>query len=161
MTGFDFSRSTLEDIDQYVMGKLVWHDQTLSHILIGHLMIEGLVEALIASRLPYPDRLFSTRNLSFEAKLNLASSMDALTDGHAAAAKALNKLRNRYAHDRNFEISLGDLSPFQFGWSSDQKKAFKLAGTKGVGEALQIALIFLSFSFQALLHVQKGPDTHT
>ena len=159
MAGFNFASATSEDIDQYVMEKLVWHDQTLSHILIGHLMIEGLLEALIANKLPHPDKLLSTRNLSFEVKLNLASSLDALTDAHAVAAKSLNKLRNRYAHDRNFEVSLDDLSSFRFGWSNDQKKAFKLAKTKGVGEAIQIALIFLNFSFQALLQEQKESDS--
>jgi hypothetical protein len=151
LAGFVFLKATTDEIDQYVMGKLVWQSQELSSILIGHLMIEGLLDALIAKSLPKPDRLIATRNLTFDLKVELANSLGILPDQHFAAAKALNKIRNHYSHNPDYEISLDELSPFRFGWEDIQREAFDVAASKGVADAVQISMIFLSFAFQALL----------
>jgi hypothetical protein len=151
MNGFDFLTANSDEIDKYVMGKLVWQSQELSHVLIGHLMIEGLLGALIAKNLPQPEQLMEQRNLTFDLKLSLANALGLLPAEHFAGAKALNKIRNQYSHNPDYEITLDDLSPFKFGWEDTQKQAFKVAKTRGIADATQISMIFLSFAFQALL----------
>ena len=151
MAQFDFLTSNADEIDEYVMGKLIWQSRELSHILVGHLMIEGLLGALIARSLARPERLLDQRNLSFDLKLNLANSLDLLPEEHFAAAKALNRIRNLYSHNPDYEITMEDLSPFKFGWEKIQKQAFVAAKAKSLAESTQISMIFLSFAFQALL----------
>jgi hypothetical protein len=106
MAGFDFLSATADEIDQYVMGKLIWQSQELSSILVGHLMIEGLLDALIAKNLSKPNRLIESRNLTFDLKVELALSLGVLPDPHFAAAKALNKIRNQYSHNPDYKISI-------------------------------------------------------
>jgi hypothetical protein len=157
MGKFDFLKAEANEIDEYVMGKLIWQSQELSHILIGHLMIEGLLGALIAKSLPQPEQLMEQRNLTFDLKLNLANALGLLPAEHFAGAKALNKIRNQYSHNPDYEIKLDDLSPFKFGWEDIQKQAFEVAKTKGIADATQISIIFLSFAFQALLKNSTEP----
>ena len=154
MAEFDFLKATADETDEYVMGKLIWQSQELSHVLIGHLMIEGLLGALIARSLPQPEQLLEKRNLPFDLKLNLANALVWLPAEHFAAAKALNKIRNQYSHNPDYEITLDDLSPFKFGWEDIQKQAFEAAKAKSITDATQISMIFLSFAFQALLRNQ-------
>ncbi len=114
-------------------------------------MIEGLLDALIAKSLPQPDGLMSHRGLTFDLKIELANSLGILPQEHFAALKALNKIRNQYSHKPDYKITFDDLSPLKFGWEDIQKKAFKVAKAKGIADAVQISMIFLSFAFQALL----------
>lgn len=158
MAQFDFLTATADEIDDYVMGKLIWQSQELPHILIGHLMIEGLLDALIAKHLAQPERLFEQRSLSFDLKLSLASSLGVLPNEHFSAAKALNKIRNKYAHNPDYDLTIEDLSPLKFGWVEIQKEAFEVAKAKGVADATHIAMIFLSFSFQYLVNPQPKDD---
>jgi len=126
-------------------------EDELAQILTGHLLIERVLETAISEKLEHPDRLFGQRNIGFGMKLRLANSLGLLDEQHYSAAKAFNRIRNRYAHDPDYQVSINELSPLEIDWEPVQKTAFDATATKGVGEAAKIVVIFLCWSFQRML----------
>jgi len=133
------------------MQMLVWDTPELSVILKGHLLIEQTIEALIAQKMKHPDRFFGSQRVTFEMKTDLASALGVLPDVYLGAAKALNSIRNSYAHREDHQLSIEELNSFKIRWTASQKKAYVMACTKGIDEAARIAIIFLNWSFLKLL----------
>lgn len=133
------------------MDLLIFEATELSKILRGHLLIERTIEALIEKKLAYPKKLFDNRRVTFEMKVDLADAMGVLPPAYVGAAKALNNIRNAYAHREDHKVSLEELNSLKIKWVPIQKKAFAAAVTKGPEEAIGIAIIFLNWSFLQLL----------
>lgn len=91
-------------------------------------------------------------------KSDLAAALGVIPDTHLSAAKALNSIRNSYAHQEDHKLSFGEFNSLKIQWTSSQKKAYEAACTKGVEEAARIALIFLNWSFLNLLPQANGND---
>ena len=153
----NFATSTHDELDEYGMQMLVFDAPELSVVLRGHLLIERVVEALIAQRMKHPDRFFRNHRVTFEMKADLASALGALPDAHLSAAKALNNIRNAYAHREDHKLSFEELNSLKIQWVAIQKKAYGVACTKGVEEAARIAIIFLNWSFLNLLPQANAP----
>ena len=148
----DFATASHEELDQYGMELLVFEAPELSKILRGHLLIERTVEALIARKLEKPKKLFDYHRITFEMKVDLADALGVLPPSHVSAAKALNNIRNAYAHREDHKLSIEELNSLKVKWVPIQKKAYAAALTKGSEEAASIAVIFLNWSFLGLLH---------
>jgi len=137
-----FDNLSFDEIDQHAMERLVFDDEEISPILKGHIFIEKVLETLISKNLKDPNAFFkSTR--SFDLKTDLALAMGLINKKYYSAFKAINKVRNNYAHKHDYKVSLEDLSGFKFDWVEIQNKAFKVACSKGAGEAARISTIFL------------------
>lgn len=137
-----FDELTFDDLDQHAMESLVFDDEEISPILKGHIFIEKILETLISKHLKNPGVFFkSTR--SFDLKTDLALAMGLIDNKYYSAFKAINKVRNNYAHKHGYKVSLEDLSGFKFDWVDIQQKAFNSACNKGPGEAARISIIFL------------------
>lgn len=148
----NFETASHEELDQYGMEMLVFGSPELSSILRGHLLIERTIEALIAKKLAKPKKLFDNHRVTFEMKVDLADAMGVLPPAYVGAAKALNGIRNAYAHREDHRVSVEELNSLKIKWEPIQKKAFTAVLTKGPQEAVQIAVIFLNWSFLQLLH---------
>lgn len=148
----DFATATEDELDQYGMKLLVFEAPELSKVLRGHLLIERSLEALIARKLEKPKRLFDNHRVTFEMKVDLADALGVLPPSHVSAAKALNSIRNAYAHREDHKLSTEELNSLKIKWDPTQKKAFSVALAKGPEEAATIAIIFLNWSFLRLLH---------
>jgi hypothetical protein len=85
-------------------------------------------------------------------KVDLADAMGLLPPPYVSAAKALNNIRNAYAHREDHKITPEELNSLKIKWALIQKKAYAVALAKGPEEAAQIAVIFLNWSFLRLLH---------
>lgn len=153
----NFATATYDDLDEYGMQVLVWDAPELSFVLRGHLLIERVIETLIAQRIAHPDRFFGNHRATFEMKADLASALGVLPDTHLSAAKALNNIRNAYAHREDHKLTFEELNSLKIRWVAIQKKAYKAACTKGVEEAAGIAIIFLNWSFLNLLPQANAP----
>lgn len=147
----DFQSASHEEIDNYGMQLLVWDAPELSVILRGHLLIERVIEALISEKMTNPKKFFGNQRISFEMKCDLAAALSVIPDAYIGAAKALNNIRNAYAHGENHLLSIEELNSLKIGWTSLQNQAYAGACTKGVDEAARIAIIFLHWSFLRLL----------
>ena len=148
----DFASASHEELDQYGMETLVFGSPEISSILRGHLLIERTIETLIAKRLSKPKKLFDNHRVTFEMKVDLADAMGVLPPPYISAAKALNNIRNAYAHREDHAITSEELNSLKVRWEPIQKKAYAAALIKGPGDAAQIAVIFLNWSFLQLLH---------
>ena len=109
----------------------------------------------------YPARFFEKQRVSFEMKCDLANALGVLPGAHLSAAKALNGIRNAYAHREDHTVSLEQLNSLKIQWVDIQDKAYAVACTKGVDEAIRLAVIFLNWSFIRLLHPASTDPGHS
>lgn len=137
-----FDELSFDELDQHAMERLIFDDEEISPILKGHIFIEKILETLISKSLKDSGVFFKTTR-SFDLKTDLALAMGLIDGKYYSAFKAINKVRNNYAHKHDYKVSLEDLSGFKFDWVDIQNKAFKAASSKSTGEAARIATIFL------------------
>lgn len=133
---------SFDELDEHVIQKLVFDEDEMSPILKGHLFIEKILETLISNNLSNPKAFFK-RTRAFDLKVDLALAMGIIDEKYFSAFKAINKVRNNYAHKHEYRVTIEDLSSFKFEWETIQDEAFKGATAKGTGEAARIATIFL------------------
>ncbi|WP_345993100.1 hypothetical protein [Sulfurimonas sp. HSL-1716] len=139
-----FDEMSYDELDQHAMECLIFDDEEVSPILKGHIFIEQVLETLLSNNLQNPSTFFK-KNRSFDIKVDLAYAMGLLNDNYYSAFKAINNVRNKYAHKHNYKVSIQELKAFKFDWEDIQNQAFEGACKKGVGEAARIATIFLSW----------------
>jgi hypothetical protein len=151
----NFNNLTYAELDQHAIERLVFDDIEISPILKGHIFIEKVLETLISNNLKSPAAFFKHRR-SFELKVDLAKAMGLINEKYFSAFKAINNVRNNYSHVHDYQVSIEDLSGFKFDWADIQKEAFKVACSKGVGEAARIATIFLCWKAISLI---KNPNS--
>lgn len=150
----DYASASFEELDQHAMEQLIFETDELSPILRGHIFIEKILETLISKILPHPKAFFS-RNRNFDLKLDLAKAMGLLNEQYYSSFRALNNIRNDYAHRANHKVSFEEINALKFDWEPIQNKAFKAACQKGVDEAVKIAMIFICWK---AIHLIQSPD---
>ena len=150
----DFNTASFDELDQHAMEQLVFGTGELSPILKGHLFIERVLETLISQNILKPTAIFSKHRLSFELKVDLSWALGLLTEKYVSAFKALNNIRNNYAHQASYEVTFEELTGLKFDWEPMQQRTYKAACTKGVEEAARIATIFLCWK---AVHLLKKP----
>lgn len=149
-----FDTLSFDELDEHAMERLIFDEEEISPILKGHIFIEKILETLISSNLQTPQALFK-RTRSFELKVDLALAMGLIDQKYFSAFKAINNIRNNYAHKHDYKVTIKELSGFKFDWEPVQNKAFKVACNKGAGEAVRLATIFLSWK---AIHLIKQPN---
>ena len=148
---FDYSKASLDDLDQRAVELLVLSEsKDLAAIIKGHLFIERILDRLIQSSLKSPEFLQDQR-LHFYLKIDLACALGVLPNDVAAPIRALNKIRNKYAHSDSYQVSFEELETLKCGWEPIQEQAYQGACTKGVEEAALIATLFLTWACQQLV----------
>ncbi|HFZ1934810.1 hypothetical protein I5N09_19580 [Serratia marcescens] len=150
----NFDDLSYRELDHHAMERLVFDEEELSPILKGHIFIEKVLETLISRNLVEPKAFFKG-NRSFDLKVDLALSMGLIDEHYYSAFKAINKVRNNYAHKHDYKVSFSDLNAFKFDWADIQNQAFTVACKQGVGEAARIATIFLCWK---AIHLISSPD---
>jgi hypothetical protein len=142
----DFKGRSYQEVDQQLMEQLVFDDGAISPVLKGHLFIERVLEELIERKLVHPSAILRRGRLNFELKVDLARALDAISEKHVSVFKALNNVRNNFAHDGTFEVKFDELNGFKLDWEPLQREAYKKACEKGSDEAARIATIFLCWN---------------
>ncbi len=149
-----FDDLSFEELDQQAMERLVFDNEEISPILKWHIFIEKILETLISKNLESPNAFFK-RARSFDLKTDLALAMGSIDKKYYSAFKAINKVRNNYAHKHDYKVSIEDLSGFKFDWEDIQNQAFEGACTKGAGEPARISTIFLCWK---AIHLISEPN---
>lgn len=147
---FDYSKATLDELDERAMQLLVFDTKELSSVLKGHLFIERILDSLIDSELKHPEYLRRNQKLTFDLKIDLARALGLLPEKLVSPVKALNNIRNKYAHKESYTVSLEELTGLKFKWTPEQNKAYRGACEKGVEEAALIATLFLTWTCMSL-----------
>jgi hypothetical protein len=148
----NFNDLSFDELDQHAVECLVFDDEEISPILKGHIFIEKILETLIANNLEAPSAFFK-KTRSFELKTDLARAMGLINEKHYSAFKAINNIRNKYAHQHDYKVSIEELSSFKFDWEKIQNMAFNGACSKGAGEAARIATLFLCWKAIHLIKI--------
>lgn len=73
------------------------HEVGLVVVLRGHLYVEGAIEELMLAKVPGSEAFLTV--LQFARKLDVAMELGVVTPECAQAVRALNKIRNDFAHD--------------------------------------------------------------
>lgn len=76
----------------------------LQIILKGHLYIENRLIELIKVKLVNPNAI-KLNDLNFPTKINLANALGLIDNKKSKLLRNLNSIRNKLAHDLNFELS--------------------------------------------------------
>lgn len=150
----DFENLSYEDLDQHMMEQMVFEEDSLSPVIRGHLFVEKILRILISQNMQNADRFFKS-NRSFSLITDIAFGMALIDQKHYSAYKALNKIRNNYAHKQNYVLDVDELNGLKFDWEEIQHKAFGAACTKSMGEAAKIATIFLCWK---TIHLINRPE---
>ncbi|AHK22019.1 hypothetical protein BF17_18905 [Yersinia similis] len=150
----NFEGLSYAELDQYAMERLIFDEEELSPILKGHIFIEKILENLISRNLVEP-KIFFKSTRSFDLKVDLALAMGVIDEQYYSAFKAINKVRNNYAHKHDYKVSFAELNAFKFDWEAIQNKAYKAACSKGIEDAARIATIFLCWK---AIHLISSPD---
>lgn len=145
---------TLEELEDQTMERLVFGADEMSPILKGHIFIERILETLISKKMSNSNIFFKKRK-TFDLKLDLAMAMGIIDQKHYSAFRSLNNIRNNYAHQDEYVVSMDELSGLKFDWADVQKTAFKAATTKGSGESAKISMIFLCWKAIELLQASN------
>lgn len=149
-----FNNLSFNELDEHVIQKLIFDEEEMSPILKGHIFIEKILETLISNNLSN-SKAFFKRTRSFDLKVDLALAMGIINEKYFSAFKAINKVRNNYAHKHEYRVTIEDLNSFKFEWGATQNEAFNVACTKGAGEAARIATIFLCWK---AVYLTKQPN---
>lgn len=79
----------------------------LSGFLIGHLVIEHLLERIIAN---YDAKLINHfEGLTHNRKINLLESLEIIPSPIAGCLQNINKIRNKFAHELGYKPNKGEL----------------------------------------------------
>lgn len=116
----DFNSASFDALDEHVMAQLIFARTELSPILQGQLFIERILERLISQNMPEPAALLQRHRLTFEIKVDLARALGLLSEKDVSAFKALNNIRNRYAHQDSYKVSFEELNGLKFDWEPIQ-----------------------------------------
>ncbi|MEA1648786.1 hypothetical protein UAJ10_07120 [Nitrospirillum sp. BR 11164] len=149
----DYLNATHLELNRLGMETILFnYSPEIASILKGHLLIERILETLIRKNIEHAERFLDKNRITFEMKIDLVNALGLLPNAHLGAAKALNKIRNSYAHDENYELSFGELNSLKVYWEDIQDQAYEAACAKGIEEAATMAVIFLHWTFLRLIH---------
>lgn len=126
-------------------------------ILKGHLLIESILEQLILPKLVNPDSLLGNRVRPFELKLDIAHALGVLPERHYEVAKALNRLRNNFAHRLSDGFDVDELNSLKGIWNAAHKAGFDEVRTKNPKQTTHTAIVITVASFLGLLASDRSP----
>jgi len=98
-----------EYVDKYFSAAIFMSSDPLSVVLKAHMLVENLIERLIASRLK-KENILDERDFTFHLKIKLIESMNLLTEDLLVSIRRLNKIRNDLAHEIKTDFEQLDIS---------------------------------------------------
>jgi hypothetical protein len=90
------------DVDRFV--QRVEAGDGWQQLLQAHLYFDHIISRALSDALPKPDAINATR-MSFIQKLQLVEAMGLIPEQIVRPIEAINSLRNRIAHDLDFELT--------------------------------------------------------
>ncbi|MDQ0887897.1 hypothetical protein QFZ81_002985 [Paenibacillus sp. V4I9] len=100
-------QETFKDLYKKHFLELYTTDDIFTMIIRGHLYIEASIVKLINMNLPKSEYLNVSR-LDYQLKVNLGCAMGVIPSNLEPSLKQLGKLRNKYAHDLNYQLTEQD-----------------------------------------------------
>ncbi len=86
----------------------------LTRLLKAHLWLETCVDRALSIHLKKPDKI-NIAQMKFSTKVSLCSALDAFGEAELAALRAINRVRNRAAHDLHAELTVSEYKAVEDG----------------------------------------------
>jgi len=97
---------------QSYFDKLTYINNPMALTLTIHLYTEYWIDKLLEKFSPIGNNIINDRNYTFAIKLSIVYSMNLIPKQLYENIKKLNKLRNAFAHDLDFDIEKADFNYF-------------------------------------------------
>jgi hypothetical protein len=99
-------------------------DDPLQIVVRGHLYVEAMLNKLICLRFPFP-KAIDLADMHYPIKVDLAVALGMLSKDDAGSFRALNKLRNRLAHNIEYRVTSKDVRELLGTISPTMRHAYK------------------------------------
>lgn len=110
-----------DDLSKFILD-VEKKDDILIAIIKGHLLIENNLEDLLEN---YIERYSKLNIKYFSEKLNLCYALDLIDEYAYKLLKGINKIRNEYGHDLNFEFKKENLEKWESILSKEDKTLYQ------------------------------------
>jgi hypothetical protein len=126
-------------------------NEQLSVVLRGHLYVEHFLTLVLSRALPDPDTL-DVFDLRFPLKVDLAAALRVISIEEQDALKAINRIRNRFAHEPRAWFSDNDAGALWQTLSPRVRDKLANAGRHGPQD-FDLALDFFKYSIIAICYI--------
>ena len=99
-------------------------ENELQVIIRGHLYVENEIDNLLKLKLEKPQHLYDN-NFMFYSKLKTALALGLIPEENKNAYIRLNKIRNNFAHNLNYELTENDFTDLYGVFNSNYREKFK------------------------------------
>ncbi len=124
----------------------------LSLVIGSHLLAENYLRQILSEKLARPDAVITVQGPSFSALVSWSEAIGLLSPDIACVFRALNSLRNKYAHRIAFEASRAEVDLF-LSSLREMKEPFYSSYVPGSERELALAIA----SFRGCLQRTYGP----
>jgi len=122
----------------------VLHSNPMLGLVVGvHLLAEAQLRSVLSASLEKPGALLSGQGPSFSILVNVCEAVGSIESDLARVLRALNSLRNKYAHRLSFEASKENVAVFLQALR-DMKTPFFVSDVGPTERELAIAIAALS-----------------
>lgn len=116
--------NTFHELDEKLGNYVFSEDKTIGWVLKCHLLTEGLLERIIRACIPSGEALLQKSSFTYRQKLELACSLEVLSDEIILALRTLNNLRNSCAHELKTHINLEQMKPLGMAFGKEEFSRF-------------------------------------
>lgn len=119
-------------------------DNQLAIVVIGHLIIETLIEDLIRTQLQKPNKFFELKDtITYAIKVHLLFAMGIIKDKQVRRSiLELNTIRNNFAHKKGYILTKDEVNKILF--DPEDKNIEALSGIDFINSKLIIAISSLA-----------------
>ena len=152
-----FSLMSLDELEYSSMWEVDDQKSYIEPILKAHLIIEAVLEKLIEARLKHPKAILGMQ-LQFRFKQELAYALGALPGEYHECVKALNEMRNGFAHRLKIadDFDIGKLNSLKSVWSPQRREQFKNMRKDDHVEVVKFAM---GLTIEAFFQLLRAPIT--
>jgi len=119
----------------------------VNDVITSHLLIENYLRRAVAGKLQKPNAILTDQGPSFSVLVSLAEALGVIQSDMARVARAVNTLRNRYAHRLGFEASQNEVEVVLRALR-EMEAPFFLSQVPGTERELALALASLTGWFE-------------
>jgi hypothetical protein len=120
--------------------RLFSSDDALSFVITSHLFIETFINEIIRKKFSKSFLILNKREFSFSLKLDLLKSKNYFDDNLYLDLQLINTLRNKFAHNLNYDIAIFDASKFTY---CDRSYEFLTPNSKVVKRKVNLFILRL------------------
>ena len=152
----DIENLSYAELDEEMLRGIFVSEETRSAVVQGQLFADSVLEYICRKKLSHPDIFFTDRT-DYSIKLRLARALDLISEREFHAFKALNKLRNKFAHQWNYETKFSDAELMICEFSNFQEKV--LRDLKEKGDAREFTVMSTLYLCEKALSLAKPMRT--